>query len=120
MGFQQSLPRQEFASVRYGSVSTYSIMPRVLTGHDRTAGNGPRTASSDVPSKGQIDDAATSAAPTRIGRSSLFKPIVAQDLCTRTGALLVPKSYRSSERLVARLANFNQVSCPRKSEYAKQ
>jgi hypothetical protein len=33
--------------------------------------------------------------------------IVAQDLCTRTGALLVPKGYRVSERLVARLANFN-------------
>jgi hypothetical protein len=34
--------------------------------------------------------------------------IVAQDLCTRTGALLMPKGYRVSERLVARLANFNQ------------
>jgi len=69
---------------------------------------GPRTASSDIPSTGQIDDAATSAATTRIGRSSLFDMIVAQDLCTRTGALLVPKGYRVSERFVARLANFNQ------------
>jgi hypothetical protein len=38
--------------------------------------------------------------------------IVAQDLCTRTGALLVPKGYRVSERLVARLANFNQGLLP--------
>jgi hypothetical protein len=36
--------------------------------------------------------------------------IIAQDLCTRTGALLVPKSYRVS--LVARLANFNQGLLP--------
>jgi hypothetical protein len=38
--------------------------------------------------------------------------IVAQDLCTWTGALLVPKGYRVSERLVARLANFNQGLLP--------
>ncbi len=37
---------------------------------------------------------------------------VAQDLCKRTGALLVPKGYRVSERLVARLANFNQGLVP--------
>jgi response regulator RpfG family c-di-GMP phosphodiesterase len=33
--------------------------------------------------------------------------IVAEDVCTRTGALLVPKGYRVSESFVARLANFN-------------
>ena len=36
----------------------------------------------------------------------------AQDLSTRTGALPVPKGYRVSERLVARLANFNQGLLP--------
>ena len=38
--------------------------------------------------------------------------IVAQDLCTRTGALLVPKGYRVAEGLVARPANFNQGLLP--------
>jgi hypothetical protein len=38
--------------------------------------------------------------------------IVAQELCMRTGARLVPKGYRVSERLVARLANFNQGLLP--------
>jgi hypothetical protein len=38
--------------------------------------------------------------------------IVAQDLCTWTGALLAPKGYRVSARLVARLANFNQGLLP--------
>jgi hypothetical protein len=38
--------------------------------------------------------------------------IIAEDLCTRTGALLVPKGYRVSESFVARLRNFNQDSLP--------
>jgi hypothetical protein len=38
--------------------------------------------------------------------------IVAQDLWARTGALLVLKGYRVSERLGARLANFNQGLLP--------
>ena len=42
--------------------------------------------------------------------------IVAQDHCTRTGALLVPKGYRVSERLVARLANFNQADIVRSAQ----
>ena len=54
---------------------------------------GPRTASSDGTATGPIDDTATSAATTRIGRSSLFN-VVAQGLCTPTSALLVPKGYR--------------------------
>jgi FixJ family two-component response regulator len=33
--------------------------------------------------------------------------IVAEDVCTRTGALLVPRGYRVSESFVARLRNFN-------------
>jgi len=33
--------------------------------------------------------------------------IVAEDVCTRTGALLVPRGYRVSESFVARLGNFN-------------
>jgi FixJ family two-component response regulator len=39
--------------------------------------------------------------------------IVAEDLCTRTGALLVPKGYRVSESFVARLANFNHDLLPK-------
>jgi CheY-like chemotaxis protein len=38
--------------------------------------------------------------------------IVAEDLCTRTGVLLVPKGYRVSESFVARLGNFNQDLLP--------
>jgi FixJ family two-component response regulator len=38
--------------------------------------------------------------------------ILAEDLCTRTGALLVPKGYRASESFVARLRNYNQDSLP--------
>ena len=38
--------------------------------------------------------------------------IVAEDLCTRTGALLVPKGYRVSESFVARLGYFNQDLLP--------
>jgi FixJ family two-component response regulator len=38
--------------------------------------------------------------------------ILAEDLCIRTGALLVPKGYRASESFVARLRNFNQDSLP--------
>jgi CheY-like chemotaxis protein len=38
--------------------------------------------------------------------------IVAEDVCTRTGALLVPKGYRVSESFVARLANFNAELLP--------
>ena len=87
-------------------------MPRVLTGHDRTAGNRSENSFLGRTIHRQIDDAATSAATTRIGRSTLFNVIVAQDFCTRTGALLVPKGYRVFERLMARLANFNQGLLP--------
>jgi response regulator RpfG family c-di-GMP phosphodiesterase len=38
--------------------------------------------------------------------------IVAEDVCTRTGALLAPKGYRVSESFVARLANFNSDLLP--------
>jgi hypothetical protein len=38
--------------------------------------------------------------------------IVAEDLCTRTGALLVPKGYRVSESFVARLGYCNQDLLP--------
>ena len=38
--------------------------------------------------------------------------VVAEDLCTRAGVLLVPKGYRVSESFVARLANFNQDLLP--------
>jgi response regulator RpfG family c-di-GMP phosphodiesterase len=38
--------------------------------------------------------------------------IVAEDLCTKTGALLVPKGYRVSESFVARLGNFNPDRLP--------
>jgi CheY-like chemotaxis protein len=38
--------------------------------------------------------------------------IVAEDLRTRTGVLLVPKGYRVSESFVARLGNFNQDLLP--------
>jgi hypothetical protein len=38
--------------------------------------------------------------------------IIAEDLCTRTGALLVPKGYRVSESFVARLRNYNQDALP--------
>jgi FixJ family two-component response regulator len=38
--------------------------------------------------------------------------IIAEDLCTRTGVLLVPKGYRVSESFVARLGNYNQDSLP--------
>jgi response regulator RpfG family c-di-GMP phosphodiesterase len=39
--------------------------------------------------------------------------IVAQDVCTRTGALLVPKGYRVSESFMARLGNFNRDLLPK-------
>jgi CheY-like chemotaxis protein len=38
--------------------------------------------------------------------------IVAEDVCTRTGALLVPKGYRVSESFVARVGNFNPDLLP--------
>ena len=38
--------------------------------------------------------------------------IVAEDICLRTGALLVPKGYRVSESFVARLGNFNPDLLP--------
>jgi CheY-like chemotaxis protein len=38
--------------------------------------------------------------------------IVAEDLCTRAGVLLVTKGYRVSESFVARLGNFNQDLLP--------
>jgi CheY-like chemotaxis protein len=38
--------------------------------------------------------------------------IVAEDVCTRSGALLVPKGYRVSESFVARLRNFNPDLLP--------
>jgi FixJ family two-component response regulator len=38
--------------------------------------------------------------------------IIAEDLCTRTGVLLVPKGYRVSESFVARIRNYNQDSLP--------
>ena len=71
---------------------------------------GPRTASSDVPSTGKL---------TTLHLSGNYKNWAvefvrhdAHDLCTRSGALLVPKGYRVSERLVAGLANFNQGLLP--------
>lgn len=38
--------------------------------------------------------------------------IVAEDVCTRTGALLVPKGYRVSESFIARVGNFNPDLLP--------
>jgi hypothetical protein len=38
--------------------------------------------------------------------------IVAEDLRTRTGVLLVPKGYRVTESFVARLGNFNPDLLP--------
>jgi FixJ family two-component response regulator len=38
--------------------------------------------------------------------------IIAEDLCTHTGVLLVPKGYRVSESFVARIRNYNQDSLP--------
>ena len=46
-----------------------------------------------------------------IGRISVGM-VIAEDLCTRTGALLVPKGYRVSESFVARLRNYNQDALP--------
>ena len=39
--------------------------------------------------------------------------IVAEDVLTGNGALLVPKGYRVSENLIARLANFNPSLLPK-------
>ena len=39
--------------------------------------------------------------------------IVAEDVCTRTGALLVPRGYRVSESFMARLGNFNLDLLPK-------
>lgn len=39
--------------------------------------------------------------------------IVAQDVCTRTGALLVPRGYRVSDSFMARLGNFNLDLLPK-------
>jgi response regulator RpfG family c-di-GMP phosphodiesterase len=39
--------------------------------------------------------------------------IVAQDVCTRIGALLVPRGYRVSESFLARLGNFNHDLLPK-------
>jgi FixJ family two-component response regulator len=38
--------------------------------------------------------------------------ILAEDLCTRTGVLLVPRGYRVSESFEARIRNYNQDSLP--------
>jgi response regulator RpfG family c-di-GMP phosphodiesterase len=38
--------------------------------------------------------------------------ILAEDLCTHAGVLLVPKGYRVSESFVARIRNYNQDSLP--------
>jgi hypothetical protein len=54
-----------------------------------------------------LEDAGDGTIDVPIGRVSI-NMIVAEDLRTRTGVLLVPKGYRVSERLVARLGNFNQ------------
>jgi len=46
-----------------------------------------------------------------IGRVSI-NMIVAEDVCIRSGALLVPKGYRVSESFLARLRNFNPDLLP--------
>jgi hypothetical protein len=38
--------------------------------------------------------------------------IIAEDLCTRAGALLVPKGYRITESFVARLGYLNKELLP--------
>ena len=109
---QSDFPESGRFRLAPGVVSTHSIMPRALTGHDRTAGDGSENSFLGRTIHRQIDELRPQRQLQELGRSSLFNIIVAQDLCTRTGALLVPKGYRVSERLVARLANFNQDLLP--------
>ena len=58
-----------------------------------------------------LEDTGDEAIDVPIGRVSIDM-IVAEDLRTRTGVLLVPKGYRVSESFVARLGNFNQDLLP--------
>jgi CheY-like chemotaxis protein len=58
-----------------------------------------------------LEDAGDETIDVPIGRVSIDM-IVAEDLRTRTGVLLVPKGYRVSESFVARLGNFNQDLLP--------
>jgi hypothetical protein len=53
------------------------------------------------------EDAGDETIDVPIGRVSIDM-IVAEDLHTRTGVLLMSKGYRVSESFVARLGNFNQ------------
>ena len=58
-----------------------------------------------------LEDTGDEALDVPIGRVCIDM-IVAEDLRTRTGVLLVPKGYRVSESFVARLGNFNQDLLP--------
>jgi FixJ family two-component response regulator len=58
-----------------------------------------------------LEEAADEIIEVPIGRVCMDM-IVAEDLRTRTGVLLVPKGYRVSESFVARLGNFNQDLLP--------
>ena len=58
-----------------------------------------------------LEDTGDEAIDVPIGRVCIDM-IVAEDLRTRTGVLLVPKGYRVSESFVARLGNFNQDLLP--------
>jgi FixJ family two-component response regulator len=58
-----------------------------------------------------LEDAGDETIDVPIGRVCIDM-IVAEDLRTRTGVLLVPKGYRVSESFVARLGNFNQDLLP--------
>jgi adenylate cyclase len=58
-----------------------------------------------------LEDAGDETIDVPIGRVSIGM-IVAEDLRTRTGVLLVPKGYRVSESFVTRLGNFNQDLLP--------
>jgi CheY-like chemotaxis protein len=58
-----------------------------------------------------LEDAGDETIDVPIGRVCIDM-IVAEDLRTRTGVLLVPKGYRVSESFVARLGNINQDLLP--------
>jgi CheY-like chemotaxis protein len=58
-----------------------------------------------------LEDSGDETIDVAIGRVCIDM-IVAEDLRTRTGVLLVPKGYRVSESFVARLGNFNQDLLP--------
>jgi FixJ family two-component response regulator len=97
-----------FEAVERGTASRENAIHRLRTDADRFDPVVIRTLTEVLGL--ELSEETTTEVPLDQVRSGM---VVAEDVCMRTGALLVPRSYRISESFLAKLRNFNPALLPK-------